>query len=56
MTNAVASEAKRPRLSDAGSLTTKEVVELLQSRPEGLSSDEVADRLTRFEPNLLGAH
>jgi Mg2+-importing ATPase len=56
MAAAVASEASRPSLSDAGSLTTEEVYELLQGRPDGLTSDEVVDRLKRFGPNLLGTH
>jgi len=56
MAAAVASEASRPSLSDAASLTTEEVYELLQGRPDGLTSDEVVDRLNRFGPNLLSTH
>lgn len=53
---AVGTEARRLSLADSGSLTTEAVFELLQSRPSGLSSDEVVDRLSRFGPNLLGTH
>ncbi len=48
------SETSRLSLTDAVSLTTPEVFERLESRPDGLTSTEAADRLGRFGPNLLG--
>jgi len=43
-------------LADAAVLSSGEVLSRLGSGPDGLSSAEVADRLTRFGPNALAVH
>jgi Mg2+-importing ATPase len=56
MAAAIAPEANRPNLAATACVGTAEVYELLGSRAEGLSRDEVDERLERFGPNLLGTH
>ena len=43
-------------LTDAAGLSPDEVLSRLGSGPDGLSSDDVAERLRRFGPNALGTH
>ncbi|MGO8873610.1 MAG: magnesium-translocating P-type ATPase [Acidimicrobiales bacterium] len=43
-------------LADAAALPPTEVLSRLGSGPDGLSSDEVAERLRQFGPNALGTH
>ncbi len=43
-------------LADAAGLPPEEVLSRLGSGPDGLSSDDVADRLRRFGQNTLGVH
>jgi len=43
-------------LDGVAGLSTDEVLSALGSRPEGLTSDEVEDRLRRFGSNALGVH
>ncbi len=43
-------------LADAAALTGDEALARLASRADGLSSDEAAERLARFGPNLLKVH
>ncbi|HUZ09940.1 MAG TPA: magnesium-translocating P-type ATPase [Acidimicrobiales bacterium] len=43
-------------LLEAAALTPEEVLSRLGSRTDGLSSDEVTERLGRFGPNALGTH
>jgi Mg2+-importing ATPase len=43
-------------LVDAAGLAPDEVLSRLGSGPDGLSSDEVAERLAQFGPNALGTH
>ena len=43
-------------LIDAAGLTPDDVLSRLDSGPEGLSSEEVEDRLRRFGQNVLGVH
>jgi P-type Mg2+ transporter len=43
-------------LADAAGLSSDEVLARLGSSPDGLSSDDVADRLQQFGPNALGTH
>ena len=43
-------------LADAAGLAPDEVLSRLGSGPDGLSSDEVAERLRQFGPNALGTH
>ena len=43
-------------LDRAAGLSTDEVLSALGSRPEGLTSDEVEERLLRFGSNALGVH
>ena len=43
-------------LADAGGLSTTDVLSRLGSRPDGLSSAEVAARLAQFGPNALAVH
>ena len=43
-------------LTDAAGLSADEVLARLGSGPDGLSSDDVAERLRRFGPNALGTH
>jgi P-type Mg2+ transporter len=43
-------------LADAGALSPEEVLSRLGSGPDGLSSEEVAERLRRFGANALGTH
>jgi len=43
-------------LADAAGLTADEVLSRLGSGPDGLSSDDVAERLRHFGPNTLGTH
>jgi P-type Mg2+ transporter len=43
-------------LTDAAGLAPEEVLSLLGSAPEGLSSGEAEDRLRQFGPNALRAH
>ena len=41
-------------LADAAGLAPDEVLSRLGSGPDGLSSDEVAERVQQFGPNALG--
>jgi Mg2+-importing ATPase len=43
-------------LADAAGLAPEEVLSRLGSSTDGLSSDDVAERLRRFGPNALGTH
>ncbi len=43
-------------LADAAGLPPEEVLSRLGSGPDGLSSDDVADRLRQFGQNVLGVH
>ncbi len=43
-------------LVDAAGLAPEEVLSRLGSGPDGLSSDEAAERLRQFGPNALGTH
>jgi Mg2+-importing ATPase len=43
-------------LADAAGLSPDEVLSRLGSGPDGLSSDDVAERLRQFGPNALGTH
>jgi len=43
-------------LTAAAGLSSDEVLSRLGSGPEGLSSEDVAERLRRFGPNALGTH
>jgi Mg2+-importing ATPase len=43
-------------LADAAGLSPDEVLARLGSGPDGLSSDDVAERLRQFGPNALGTH
>ena len=43
-------------LTDAAGLSPDEVLSRLGSGPDGLSSEDVAERLRRFGPNALGTH
>jgi Mg2+-importing ATPase len=43
-------------LADAAGLSPDEVLARLSSGPDGLSSDDVAERLRQFGPNALGTH
>src|SRR5271165_2104989 len=43
-------------LADAAGLAPDEVLSRLGSGPDGLSSEEVAERLRQFGPNALGTH
>jgi Mg2+-importing ATPase len=43
-------------LADAACLSPDEVLSRLESGPDGLSSDDAAERLRQFGPNALGTH
>src|ERR1039458_10191246 len=43
-------------LADAACLSPHDVLSRLGSGPDGLSSDDVAERLRQFGPNALGTH
>ena len=43
-------------LADAAGLSSGEVLSRLGTGPDGLSSDDVAERLRQFGPNALGTH
>jgi Mg2+-importing ATPase len=43
-------------LADAARLSPDEVLSRLRSGPDGLSSDDAAERLRQFGPNALGTH
>ena len=52
----VRAELDAPDLADAAGLSPADVLSRLSSGPDGLSSDDVAERLRRFGPNALGTH
>src|SRR5271157_4163867 len=56
MVVATRAPAEELELAEAAGLSPEEVLSRLGSGPEGLTSDEAADRLRRFGPNALGTH
>ncbi len=56
MVTAALARAGELSLADAAGLAPDEVLGRLGSGPDGLSSEEVAERLRRFGPNALGTH
>jgi Mg2+-importing ATPase len=50
----VRAELDAPDLADAAGLSPADVLSRLSSGPDGLSSDDVAERLRQFGPNALG--
>ena len=47
---------KPPDAATMGRLTSQDALAALESRPEGLSTDEARDRLARFGPNAIAEH